>query len=166
MELSSSRFSLKPLTQEHFIAIHSLWSSPGVRKYLWDDQVIPQSQTESILQKNKILFEQEKFGLWGAWDKNTTLVGFVGFWYFREPPELEILYGVREASWGQKIAPEITQVILDYGFQILKFPKIVGSTDNDNRASIVVMKRLGFQFQERKTIEGLDTLFYELFAPV
>lgn len=166
MEIQTQRLVLRPLKRGDLDAIHTLWTAPGVRQYLWDDEIIPRDRTEEILQENERLFTEKYFGLWGGWSQDRErLIGFSGFWYFREPPELEILYGVADELWGRGYASEMAAAMVAYGFEELNFPKIIGSTDAPNVASSRVMEKLGFQLEKRETVEGLDTLFYGLSRP-
>ena len=166
MEIKTQRLVLHPLKKTDLDAIHRLWTAPGVRRYLWDDEIILRDRTEDILQENERLFNEKSFGLWGGWSQDRErLIGFSGFWYFREPPELEILYGVADELWGRGYASEMAAAMVAYGFEELNFPKIIGSTDAPNVASSRVMEKLGFQLDKRETVEGLDTLFYGLSRP-
>ena len=166
MEIQTQRLVLRPLKSGDLDAIHRLWTAPGVRRYLWDDEIIPRDRTEDILQENERLFTEKSFGLWGGWSQTRErLIGFSGFWYFREPPEPEILYGIADDLWGRGYASEMAAAMVAYGFEKLNVPKIIGSTDAPNVASSRVMEKLGFQLDKRETVEGLDTLFYGLSRP-
>jgi ribosomal-protein-alanine N-acetyltransferase len=88
------------------------------------------------------------------------LIGFGGFWHFREPPELEILHGVAESGWNRNYATEIAQAVIEYGVHSLGMRTIRGSTDAANRASVRVFEKLGFRFERRASVGGLDTVFY------
>lgn len=75
----------------------------------WDDAVIPQEQTAEIAVRSAALFAERGFGIWGArlrtaMPERGRLAGFGGFWYFRDPPELELLFGVAETLWGGGLA--------------------------------------------------------------
>jgi RimJ/RimL family protein N-acetyltransferase len=42
-EIETARLRLRPVTKADVDELHALWSSPKVRKYLWDDEVIAPS---------------------------------------------------------------------------------------------------------------------------
>ena len=62
----------------------------------------------------------------------TTLCGFGGFWTFRDPPELELLYGLGRAYWGQGLATELATAIVEYGVDELHMREVRASTDPPN----------------------------------
>jgi ribosomal-protein-alanine N-acetyltransferase len=159
--VTSRRLDLRPLQAADIPALHELWTNVDVRRYLWDGESIPLEKTTAIVAESERLFAREGVGLWGAWTRESnTLCGFGGFWYFREPPVLELLYGVHRAHWGQGFATEIGGAVIGYGTTALKMREVRATTDVPNRASVRVLEHLGFALERRATVNGLDTLFY------
>ena len=141
--------------------LHALWSSPEVRNYLWDDEVIARQRTASLVRESLRLFVAYGYGLWGAkLHDREELIGFGGFWYFHTPPKLELLYGVAAAHWNRGLATEIAQTLVRYGFEELEFSEVWASTDAPNKASARVLEKAGLRFERRAVVEGLETLFY------
>jgi len=164
--LRTERCVLHPLTGENVEDLHELWTHPQVRRYLWDNEVIPFEQTASIVQASARLFEKKGFGLWGAFDlENGELIGFCGYWYFYDPPELQILYGIAAAHWGKGYATELAGVVIERGFQVHGFERVAGATDVPNRASARVMEKVGMKLERRAMKNGVDTLFYAIERP-
>jgi len=154
--------ALRPLAAADARELHDLWTAPGVRRFIWDDLVIPFEQTAAIVEASTRLFAERGFGLWGARRRDhPRLVGFAGLWHFREPPDLELLYGVAEHAWGAGVATDMAGAIVQYGFTSLQMPAIRASTDVANVASVRVLDKLDFRLTRRATIAGLDTVFYE-----
>ena len=161
--LISARLSLRPLGHEDLEVSHSIWTSAGVRRFLFDDEVMAISRAREMLATNTRLFAECGFGLWGAsMHGDSRLIGFGGFWYFREPPELELVYGVVEDKWGRGYGTELAAGVVAHGFHVLGMASIRASTDADNEASHRVLEKLGFRLIRRGTVGTLDTLFYEL----
>lgn len=144
MALSTARLRLLPLGEGHVDDLHRLWTHPGVRLHLWDDRVLAFEQTRDIVMQSGYLMEQHGFGLWGAFDSAGELVGFCGFWFFRNEYELELLYGVEASHWLKGYAREMAAALVAYGFEHLNLAEIRASTDAANQASQRVLKRLGF----------------------
>jgi [ribosomal protein S5]-alanine N-acetyltransferase len=97
IQLTTARCVLRPLRAADGPDLPRLWSSAGVRRYLWDDEIIPVSQTADVIDRSERLFDEHDYEIWGAWSTaSPMLVGFTGLWLFRDPPELELLYGVDE----------------------------------------------------------------------
>lgn len=159
---SAGGLRLRPLAPSDAAELHALWTAPGVRRYLWDDEIIPEARTEEIVSTSAGLFERDGFGLWSARDpQDGALIGFGGFWHFREPPILELLYGVAEPHWTRGHATDIGRGIMAYGFETLRMPVIRASTDEGNIGSVRVLQKLGFAPTLRAAIAGRVTLFFE-----
>ena len=72
-----------------------MWTTPGVRRYLWDDEVIAPERTAAIVAESERLFATAGYGLWGVRLQDAeALVGFGGNWFFHEPSIIELPYGV------------------------------------------------------------------------
>ena len=141
--------------------LHRVWSEPAVRKYLWDDELVPRERVESIIKTSLDLFAENYYGLWEILPRNDhTLIGFCGFWSFHEPAQLELLYGISTSFWNKGFATEAASAMMDYGFQELSFPSIQASSDAPNKASVRVMEKLGMSFSKREATNGRDTLYY------
>lgn len=146
--------------------LHALWSLPGIRRFLWDGQAIPSTQTLDILERNERLFAESGYGLWGAWDpERNVLVAVAGLWFFRDPPELELIYAVRDEECGRGYATEAAAAVLQYAVEQLGMGTLHASTDTPNAASRRVLEKLGFRVVRRGTVDGRPTLFYDLQAP-
>ncbi len=155
--LGTRRLLLAPLTAADTDALHGLWTTPEVRHFLWDGEVIPHERTAAIVAESARLFAVHGFGLWGARLRDgSSLVGFGGYWYFRDPPELALLYGMAAEHWGQGLATELARAVMTYGLTVLGFPEIRASTDVGNQASARVLEKLGLGFERRAVVGGLD----------
>ncbi len=163
LRLETARLRLRPLTRDDLEALHRLWTAPRVRRYLWDDVVIPKEETTDILEKNEILFRDKRYGLWGLRRKQAgALIGFCGYWFFFDPPELQLLYGLAPACWGEGLATEAARAVIRYGFETLGFDRIVGCTDAPNTASIRVMERAGMTRDRTIVIHDQPTVYFSL----
>lgn len=163
LTIETARLYLRPFTLADVDELHRLWAEPGVRKYLWDDEVIPRGRVESIVEASIALFNSSGFGLWAVSPKlEDKLIGFCGFWHFHEPPKLELLYGISQKYWSLGIASEAATSIMRYGFEELSFDRIEASTDAANQASSQVMKRIGMSFWKQELTNGLDTVYYAI----
>ncbi len=164
--LRTPRLTIRPLTADDVPALHALWTTAGVRRFLWDNEIVPLERTQAIVEKSAALIEAEGFGLWGGWARDDgTLVGITGFWHFREPPELEFLFAIAEERWGQGFALELGGAIIDHGFTTLGMPEIRACTDAANVASIRALTKLGFQQATRAMVGEFDTIFFRLERP-
>jgi ribosomal-protein-alanine N-acetyltransferase len=161
--IETDRLRLRPLGRDDVDALHRLLTQPGVRKYLCDDEIIPRERAASFVETSIASFEADGYGLWGVAPKDAdTLVGFCGFWFFHEPPRLELLYGLGEDHWHKGLATEVATAMIRYGFETLAFERVEASTDAPNAASVAVMERAGMTFWKREMSNGLDTIYYAI----
>jgi hypothetical protein len=55
-KLTTARCVLRPLTVGEAESLHDVWSSPGVRRFLWDDEIIPIERTRAAIEKSQRTF--------------------------------------------------------------------------------------------------------------
>ena len=113
MDLTTRRLRLRPVTAADARPLHALWTTPGVRRYLWDDEAIPFERTEGAIVLSGQLFAERRHGLWlASVCSSQEPCGFGGLWPFHDPPEMELLYGVGEPFWGRGYGTEIGAAVL------------------------------------------------------
>src|SRR4028118_495727 len=162
-EIETARLRLRPFTPNDVDDFHHLLIDPNVRKYLCDDKVIPREQAASFIEGSLASFETNGFGLWAVLPReDDTLIGFCGFWFFYDPPELQLLYGIAPDRWGKGLAAEIARAMIRYGFEEHSFDRIIASADAPNLASLRVMEKAGMTFEKRVSINGLDLVYYAI----
>lgn len=142
--LQTARLALHPLQEADVDALHALWLQPALRRFLWDGRALSREQVREAALQSQWLFAEQGCGLWLARDAEQRLVGFCGYWTFRDAHELELLYGVDESQCSRGYAREMAAALVGYGFDTLRFDEIRASTDAPNLASQRVLRRLGF----------------------
>lgn len=163
MVLVTERLVMQPVVHGDFAELHSILTEPGVRRYLCDDVIIPESQTREFIATSRDLLQREGAGLWGVRRKaEPALLGCVGFWYFHEPARLELLFAMSERVWRRGYAREASRRMIEYGQANLGMRSILASTDVTNLASIGLLEKLGFALTEQRISNNLPTAFFEL----
>ena len=161
--IETARLRLTPFAAPDLDDLHRHWTEPLVRKYLWDDLVITRAQAAEVIALSEDLFRRHDFGFWCLRDKETgALAGYCGFRFLDDTEEIEIGYGVDSTHWGRGLATEAGRASLRYVFAEKNFPRILGITDYENRASARVLEKLGMTFDRRAPHHGQDALFYTL----
>lgn len=142
--LRSRHLEMRPLGEDDLDELHELFVHPEIRRYLWDDEIVPRAVAADVVAKSKALFLEKRFGLWGVREQEQRrLIGFAGFWYFFEPPELQLLVGLHPHVWGRGFGTEVIRRMIREGFDELGMTRIVAATDVPNQASVRVMERAG-----------------------
>jgi ribosomal-protein-alanine N-acetyltransferase len=154
---------LQPLGRDDLDSIHALWTDPGVRRFLFDDQIISREQAAAEINESIDRFEAHGCGLWAARLRvESELIGFCGYRFFHEPPQLQLLYGFHPRHWSKGFATEAARAMIRFGFENGGFDFVIASADTPNLASLRVMEKVGMSFDNRETIDGLDAVYYKL----
>ncbi len=161
MELKTDRLYLIPLKASDLDIFHKTNTDPFVRKFLWDDQVIPESVSIDIINEVESKFKEEKWGLWKI-VKDGDYLGYIGFWFFFDEKLPQLLYALLPEHTGNGYATEASRKIINYAFEKLNFEYLLASMDKPNKDSVNVCDRLNMGLIEEKEIEGKPTLFYKL----
>jgi RimJ/RimL family protein N-acetyltransferase len=160
--LYTSRLELQPGRAADLVALHNLWRSPDVRRYLWDDMAIDRQQAGDVLRDFLDSAATRGLGLWTAREA----VGdaeLIGFWAFREIPpglEIELLYALAPNAWGQGLATEGATALLLYAFDTLKLSRVWARTNRLNVASQRVIRRLGMRPGDNPELEPTPLVAY------
>ena len=161
-ELRTDRLRMRPYRAGDAAALHALWTHPIVRRYLFDDEVIGLETVKREIEANAECFERHGLGQFCVLERGgrKTPIGFCGYRFFRDPPELELLFGLHPDRHGRGLATEAARCMLRFGFE-RGLDRVVASTDAANVASQRVLERIGMRRCRRATVDGLDTIFYE-----
>lgn len=144
--------------------LHRLWTDADVRRYLWDDQVIPRERAAAVIDESEADFDAHGFGIWAILAEDGAIGGFCGLRQFGQPPAVEIVYGLAPRLWHHGLATEAAVDVLRFGFETCGLERIHGRTDPPNTASIRVLERLGMTFlaRVRESEDGPEIVDYAL----
>lgn len=156
---------MRPFSADDIDGLHRMWIDPGVREFLWDDQIIPRETAVAIVEGSTDSFAQHGFGFWVVCFKDDpALVGFGGLRHFTadggEKSAVEILYGITPEHWGKAIATEAARAVQRYAFEETNLKQIYAGADPPNVASFRVMEKIGMKFAGRMMVNGLEAIYY------
>lgn len=161
--MKTDRLKLIPIDNNDFEIFKEINTNNFVRKYLWDDNIMPDDVFRQILNDVELHFEKDNWGLWKIMLLDSQVViGYAGLWLFFDEYQPQLLYAIRPEYKGKGYATESAKLIVDYAFIELRFANLVATTDKANVDSQRVCDRLAFKFIEEKEIEGKPILFYRL----
>jgi RimJ/RimL family protein N-acetyltransferase len=105
-------------------------------------------ESDSFADRIGAHFQQHGFGLCAAELRGDgSFIGFIGLnvpqFQAQFTPCVEIGWRLAADYWGQGLATEGAQAILDYGFETLRLNEIVSFTVPSNRRSRRIMEKLG-----------------------
>jgi RimJ/RimL family protein N-acetyltransferase len=159
--LVTARLSLRPCTLADVPALHALWTDPEVRRFLWDDLLIPEASARDVVEESLATFAARGFGQWVVTEREDgALLGFAGLRPLGGAGEIELLYGLRPSHWGTGLATEAARAVLDHALRELALPRVAARADSPNAASVRVMERLGMRFEGERLVQGRQTMHY------
>jgi [ribosomal protein S5]-alanine N-acetyltransferase len=141
--LTTERLVLRPVTLGDHAALLAHWSTPDVRRFLFDGGVVSDDDVTEAIEDSARDFAAGGYGLWLIQEKDhADLVGTAGL----RPLEdlgLEIFYSLAPGSWGQGYATEAARAVVEHALGPLGLPEVLAEVDEGNAASIRVIGRLG-----------------------
>jgi ribosomal-protein-alanine N-acetyltransferase len=154
---------LRPFAEADLDGLHALFTDPSVRRYLLDDELVPMRWTRAEIERSRRSFCAHGHGLWSvALAEDGPPVGFTGYREFREPPVLELIYGLHPEHQGRGLAAEAARAAIRHGFETLGLDPIRASTDAPNEASLRLARRLGFREVRRSPGPAHEQVHLEL----
>ena len=163
--LNTGRMRLRPISSDDVDALHALWTDPDVRRYLWDDRIIPRETVEEIVAQSLATFEADGYGFFALemQDQSGDLIGFCGH---RRAEDAKVRSNCCTAFtrryWGEGLVAEAAHEVLRFGFESCEFDRVIAATDTPNQQSVRVLQKLGMTFECRREFHGLDTVFYSM----
>jgi len=162
--LETKRLLLRHQTLDDLDSLWALYCNPNITKYIPD---APRSYEEAKEELEWHMNGHPKYpelGLWATIHKETgKFIGRCGLlpWTIDNQFDIEVAYTLTEEYWGQGLATEAAQGILNYGFENLGLSRLICLIDPENIASQKVSEKIGMTF-ERKVdgYEGDNIPFY------
>jgi ribosomal-protein-alanine N-acetyltransferase len=182
--IETARLVLRPFRSDDVDEMHSLWTDPDVRRFLWDNVTISREQAQEVVTQSIELFESRGIGFWVVYllepdapdasgdrgsgpglagvSAGARPIGFCGLRPFGEgePQEIELLYGLRPEYWRRGLATEAASAMLQFGFDVLRLQRIYAGADPPNAASFRVMERIGMKFVRRIQLGETEAIYY------
>ena len=161
--INTERLNICKITMADADSLSEVLSDPMIMKYSTVGVHTQQQIKEFILncQKNHDI---NGFGHWAIYDvSSNALVGICGLnKHDVDGSELiHINYRLARAQQGKGYATEAVNGVLDFAMTKLNLDKIYAIIEPQNKSSLNVVKRTGFEFIKSATFRGLDV---ELFS--
>jgi RimJ/RimL family protein N-acetyltransferase len=147
--LSTERLVLRPVTADDHAALLAHWTQPAVRQFLFDGAALSPAEVAETIEESTGDFAARGYGIWiielGAETGLAARASLLGTAGLRplEDSGLEIFYSLAPGAWGHGYATEAARAVVEYGLGPLGLPEVLAEVDEDNTASVAVVKRLG-----------------------
>ena len=157
MTIRTHRLVLRPFAPADEDTLFAMFRDDGVRRFLLDGHLVDRDWVRGEIEGSMRRFAEGGLGIFLAREPPHAAlspstegrvvdrpIGFAGFRPFREPPVLELLYGLYPAFWGQRLASEMSRAMIALAFDRHGLDVIDTAVDAPNVASVRVLRRLGF----------------------
>jgi ribosomal-protein-alanine N-acetyltransferase len=144
--LTTPRLVLRQIRPDDAPALFPVLSDPEVMQ--WWSSGPHRSLTETADYVASNAAEGEGYACWAITLRDDVAIGWV-ILIDGKPAVKEIGYILHRDYWRGGIAREAVACVIDYGFVELKLRRIFADTDPENRGSITLLERLGFQYEGR-----------------
>jgi RimJ/RimL family protein N-acetyltransferase len=151
--LTTPRLLLRAYRVDDLPPYAALNADPEVAKYLGGP--ISRDESDDIADWAQALHSAEGIGLLAVERRaDNRFLGMCGLhhldWY---PDDIEIGWRLGYRYWGHGYATEAANAWLTYAFSVLSLPRVISVTDEPNKRSIAVMRRLGMTVDHYAELE-------------
>ena len=148
--LETERLFLRRFTPDDAEFILTLLNEPSFLRYIGDKQVRNlEDARQYILNGPVASYERNDFGLYLVELREPhTQIGMCGLIKREELPDPDIGVAFRPDFWNKGFAFEAAAVVLQDAGDRLRLQRLLAITSQDNDASIKLLQRLGFRFEQ------------------
>jgi len=163
----TERLLLREFTLDDTEAFFLMNSDPEVLRYTGDPGVHDMDEARKVLVERPLAdYQKYGYGRWACVDKATgEVIGFAGLKFLDDFQDIDLGYRFRPAWWGRGLATEACRPIVDYGFQTLGLPHILGLVQPEHARSIRVLTKLGFRDEGLVDYRGNTVSRYVVYKP-
>ncbi|MEQ9643537.1 MAG: GNAT family N-acetyltransferase [Alphaproteobacteria bacterium] len=163
--IETPRLILRPMEREDVPAYAAIRSDPQVIRWLpggadkaGEGEAIAAQRIPQFLD----LWKQQGFGIWGLFERRGgALVGHCGLNRVDEFGEVEVLYALARAAWGQGLASEAAGATLAFGFGPVGLKRVIGLVRPENTGSRKVLEKLGMTYKHDVTFAAMRVRYYQ-----
>ena len=145
--METERLIIRNWLADDWRLVRPMSLDPEVMRYIGHYQPWSEKETRQFVANRIADYERYGWTMWPLVLKETeTFIGYCGFLrrkYGEYKGEIEIGYALAKDAWGRGLAAEAGVRILQYGFEVLGFDRVIASARPENARSIRVMEKMG-----------------------
>jgi len=147
MEIKTKRLHLRPWQAQDLEALCRMADNPKVSHFLRDAFPTPYTREDGIAWLRACYAEKIPYNFAIVLDEQ--LIGGIGIHPFIDVyrKNAEVGYWLGEEYWGQGLASEAVQAVVDWGFEFFSLNKVVAGIFEGNEASMRVLEKAGFSLE-------------------
>lgn len=157
--LETQRLILRQFTLQDVEAFFRLGAEPRILEFVGKRSLSSLEDAKQAMEQSVLSdYQRDGFGRLACIDKaSNQITGFAGLKRVASIKEVDIGYRFFPEYWGQGLATEVANKLMEYGKQELKLQRIVGIVDERNIGSVRVLQKLGMTFEKHVFLDFTDT---------
>lgn len=162
--IETDRLWLRCATFDDSPALFELNRDPEVVRFTGEPPMSGLAEAEELIRERLLPdYARHGFGRWAMTLKESgELIGLAGLKRLSELDEVDLGYGLRREFWGRGLATEAARASIDYGFRVLRLPRIIGLVDAPHADSIRVLEKSGMVFEKEVEYRSQPVLQYAI----
>jgi RimJ/RimL family protein N-acetyltransferase len=163
--LETQRLLLRHLVMDDLDALFALYSDEEIRRFFPEGTLTYEETREELEWFLHGHPSHPELGLWATIYRETDeFIGRCGLlpWTIDGRQEVEVAYLLDKKVWGQGLATEAAQALVQYGFGHLQLSRLICLIDRENEASIRVATKIGMAFEKEGRDEKGPFLLYAM----
>jgi [ribosomal protein S5]-alanine N-acetyltransferase len=147
MFLKTDRTYIRPFVREDLDELCQLCTIPEAMRFIPPHfGMETKAQVTERLERYMQHYDAHNISFGYVSDLDGNFIGRAGFYFVPEVNQYEIGYSLLPAYWGQGLATEIADGLLDYAFSHLHLDTVCARTIAGNKNSEAVLYKNGFTF--------------------
>ncbi|MEM6611170.1 MAG: GNAT family N-acetyltransferase [Cyanobacteria bacterium P01_C01_bin.72] len=162
--IETPRLTLRYITSRDATALMSILGDVEVMRFSLFG-VHDRQQIRQFIEQRLLSYLECGFGLYAVVNKqNQEMIGYCGFFIhsIEQQQEVEVGYRLAQKYWGQGLATEAAQAVVQYGQHRFNFQRFICLIETENIRSIRVATKLGMKLEKQIIYHGLDVGIYGL----
>lgn len=163
--IETLRLELREFDAKDSENLFFLNADPEVTRYTGDGPFESiEEATRFVLNYNH--YCRHGYGRWVMTLKDSgEFIGWCGLRYNANTNEVDLGFRILRKHWSQGYATEAALASINYAFNTLGLPGLIGRAMNENKVSIHLLKKLGMEFEKTFTENGKTWSQFKLKAP-
>ena len=168
MEIETERLILRPFHEDDLSDEFSIIGDAETMSFY--QRPYTKEEVAEIILNNIRTFETSGYGMFAVIDKRSgEYLGDCGITIqiIDGEKEFEVGYRIKKEKWGQGLAPEAAQAMVEYGFKKLSLTKLCSYMTKDNHQSRRAAEKAGMTLQKEyrnPRNRDLPTTVYAIFS--
>jgi [ribosomal protein S5]-alanine N-acetyltransferase len=160
----TDRLEFREWKRVDFEPFHAICSDPRVMRFVGKGRPWSPDSTREFIERASRLSQSHGYCQWPLIHRvDAVLIGYAGFVNSAEGPEVG--WRLAPTYWGRGLATEAARRVIQHGFEVLKFPRILATVQQENVASRRIIEKLGMQRQASFQRQGRTILRYTIDKP-